>query len=275
MKEEIIPPRTRMYQGPRQEKQYRKNQRQLLQREQEVLAPIIRAQDKQQLAVIKPDLDITRTVLPSNNNQRTDWMLMAYGFALCGVCMFINASTAYQLGTTEINKYEMAGLGALFEIGLYLGPDRGSVLWKQRRWLQSLVIWIACIPLAAAVLMANLQFASLNFTEATTARAERITPAVSDAQRKLDILSASRDAECTKRGDRCRQLEKEVQTAFQDLRESRERVSDNADPFSATASKLARWFNVRVSPENISLFRLFIFTIIPVFSGAFKMAARS
>jgi hypothetical protein len=55
---------------------------------------------------------------------------------------------------------------------------------------------------------------------------------------------------------------------------AREKVSEASEPFSATASKLAGWVNVHPSPEDISLFRLVIFTIIPVFSGVFKMAAR-
>jgi hypothetical protein len=168
----------------------------------------------------------------------------------------------------------MAVLGAIFETGLFLLPDKASTLWKQHRWIHSVVIWITCIPIAAAVLMANLQFASLNLTEAATTRAERITPGVSDAQRKLDTRSSSRATECQKRGDKCRQLEKDEQQALQELKEAREKVSETSDPFSATASKLAGWVNVHPSPEDISLFRLAIFTIIPVFSGVFKMAAR-
>jgi hypothetical protein len=200
--------------------------------------------------------------------------MLGYGTAVFVVAALINASVAYQLGSTQLDKTEMAVLGALFETGLFLLPDKASTLWKQRRWIHSFVIWITCIPISAAVLMANLQFASLNLTEAATARAERITPAVSDAQRRVDILSASRDAECVKRGDKCRQLDKDLQIAFDGLREAREKVSETSDPFAATASKLAGWVNVQPSPEDISLFRLVLFTIIPVFSGVFKMAAR-
>ena len=261
----------RMYQGPKQEKHYRK-QRQLLQREQEVLA--MPDEHKQLVPIEKPVLDIPRIVVPSNNKGQTDWSIILYAYAVYFVAMSINASVAYKLGTTAVDKVEMAVLGAMFETGLFLLPDKASTLWKQHRWIHSIVIWITCLPISAAVLMANLQFASLNLTEAATARAERITPAVSDAERRLDAITASKKDECVKRGDRCRQLDKDEQHALEALRMAREKVSEASDPFSATASKLAGWVNVHPSPEDISLFRLFLFTIIPVFSGVFKMAAR-
>src|SRR6266481_4707050 len=129
MKDQIPP---RIYQGPRQEKQYRKNQRQLLQREQ--IVDNIIDEHKQLVTIPKPVLDIPRVVLPKYK-PKTDWIMLGYGTAVFVVAALINASVAYQLGNTQLDKIEMAVLGALFETGLFLLPDKASTLWKQRRWI--------------------------------------------------------------------------------------------------------------------------------------------
>jgi hypothetical protein len=111
------PPVTRLYQGPKQEKHYRK-QRQLLQREQEVLA--MPDEHKQLVPIENPVLDIPRIVVLSNNKGQTDWSIILYAYAVYFVAMSINASVAYKLGTTAVDKVEMAVLGAMFETGLFL-----------------------------------------------------------------------------------------------------------------------------------------------------------
>src|SRR5262249_35480507 len=124
----------------------------------------------------------------------------------------------------------------------------------------------------------SLGFASLNLSETATVRAERITPAVSDAQRQLDTLSASRASECQKRGDRCRQLEKDEQAAMERLRQARENVSANADPQITAAAKLIAWVTLgrfHPSADDFAMLRLLLLTLLPQLGGLVLMLASS
>jgi hypothetical protein len=58
----------------------------------------------------------------------------------------------------------------------------------------------------------------------------RVTPAVELAQRTADTLTRSREDECRKRGDRCRDLEAQERKALADLAAARGEVRAMADP---------------------------------------------
>jgi hypothetical protein len=53
------------------------------------------------------------------------------------------------------------------------------------------------------------------------------------AQRRLDTVTSSRQAECTKRGPLCRKLEAEEQDAIASLEQTRVDVKAEADPQAA------------------------------------------
>jgi hypothetical protein len=73
-------------------------------------------------------------------------------------------------------------------------------------------------------------FVVTNLSNSVEVRVERETPAVKEAKRKADALTKSKEDECKKRGDKCRQLERDEQTAFDDLKTERDKVAASADP---------------------------------------------
>jgi hypothetical protein len=269
-----IPPR--LYQGPRQEKQYRKNQRQLLQREQEVLAPETLVQDKhKQLVAISKPVDIPRIVLPKSE-PRTNYALVIPAYCLGIVGLGINGWFAWSRGTALIDKVLFSAIGFFTEAVMFFLLSQAKSLWQQRQWgsfLGALILW----PLLFAFALTNsLGFASQNLTETTTARAERVTPAIVDAQRKLDTLSASRNQECIKRGDRCRQLEKDEQTAIESLKVERDKVSSTSDPQITSAAKLVAWVSLdrfHPSADDFAMLRLLLLTLLPQLGGLVLMVA--
>jgi hypothetical protein len=202
-------------------------------------------------------------------------IVLAYGLFL--VTLGINAWVAYTKGTTIPDKILMASLGAIFEAMWFYLPSHSYTLWRQDQYLRSLLAGIFCIPLCVFVVYTSLGFASLFMDKASTVRAERITPAVADAQRRLDTLATSRNNECLKRGDRCRQLEKEEQTAIESLREARQTVSVLSDPQIASAAKLVSWISVgRYNPtaDDFAMLRLLLLTLLPQLGGLVLMVAK-
>lgn len=267
---QVIPPR--MYQGPRQEKQFRK-QRQLLQRQQIVDSP-----DNQETSLVliqRPTLTlpVPRVVVPAPV-ARSNIPLKACAYGLGVVGLSLNAWFAWNQGTALIDKVILSSEGFVAEAVMFFLLTQATAFWIQRRWgrfLASVVVWPFLFVFA---LTNSLGFASLNLSEASTARAERITPAVSDAQRRLDAITASKTTECLKRGDKCRQLDKDEQLAFQSLTDAREKVSAIADPQTASTAKLVAWVTLgRLHPsaDDIVMLRLLFLTILPQLGGLVLM----
>jgi hypothetical protein len=279
MKEEVIPPR--MYQGPRQEKQHRKKQRQLQQNELQNVYPL----DKQQntpnaantLSVPAFDQRLLPAVIQEPKPQpravkkrNIQLVILAYSLGITG--LGINGWFAYTRGVTEIDKLLMCSLGFFAEAIMFFLPSQiASYRYHYGRFIIGCVVYVFVFAFA---LTNSLGFASLNLHDTATARAERITPAVSDAQRRLDTLSASRASECLKRGDKCRQLEKDEQTALEDLTQARREGSAKSDPQVLSASKLITWLSLgRYNPtaEDFAMLRLLLLTLLPQLGGIVLM----
>ncbi|SRR6266404_1797667 len=215
--------------------------------------------------------EVPRIVLPRSNLRL---VILAYGLGTVG--LGINAWFAWNRGTDLIDKGLLSFLGFTTEAMAFYLPDQATRLWMQRRLVGFCFASILCVILFVSALINGLGFASLNLTEASTVRSERITPAVADAQRKLDTLSASRRDECQKRGDRCRQLEKEEQLALESLRDTRDKVTASSDPQIASAAKLVAWVSFgryHPSADDFAMLRLFLLTLLPQLGGLVLMVA--
>jgi hypothetical protein len=262
----------RLYQGPRQEKQFRK-ERQLLLREQDVGSI---ASDKQSTALAVIPTQEAPKAVPRVVVSRSNLSLVFLAYSLGVVGLGINAWFAYNRGTTAIDKGLLSFLGLTTEAMAFYLPNQASTLWTQRRWLMSVFASILYLVLFVSALINGLGFASLNLADTSTVRSERITPAILDAQRRLDTLTTSRNDECQKRGDKCRQLEKDVQAAFETLREARREVSATADPQIASAAKLVAWVSLNrfhPSADDFAMLRLLLLTLLPQLGGLVLMAS--
>jgi hypothetical protein len=156
-------------------------------------------------------------------------------------------------------------------------PSRVAGLWRQRRWggfACAVLLWPFLFIFA---LNNSLGFASVNFADTATARAERETPAVADAKRKADTLTKSREDECKKRGDKCRELEGKEQDALNELRDERKKAGKAADPQVDAAARLTAWVSFRwlqPTADDFSMLRLFLWTLLPQVGGLVLMLAR-
>jgi hypothetical protein len=162
----MSPPVTRMYQGPKQEKHYRK-QRQLL-LEQQVVESF---DEHKQLVPVNP---IDSRLVPSNKGQN-NWHLIILAYGLGIVTLGVNASVAWDRGSTIQNKVLLSVSFFILEAMVFFLPSQASNLWKQRQWVNSGLTWIIFLPLFAFAVYNSQGFASQNLTETTTIKAERIT----------------------------------------------------------------------------------------------------
>jgi hypothetical protein len=154
--------------------------------------------------------------------------------------------------------------------------SQAATVWARRqlgRFLVACLVW----PLLFVFALTNsLGFASFNLSEVSQTRSERITPAVSDAQRKVEARTAYKTEECKKLGDRCRQAVKDEQAAFQELTEARQTVLATADPQISSAAKLVSWVSAdRFHPSagDFAMLRLFLLTLLPQLGGLILMVS--
>ncbi|MCK1653065.1 hypothetical protein IVA88_16730 [Bradyrhizobium sp. 149] len=202
-------------------------------------------------------------------------VILAYSLGAVG--LGINAWFAWSRGSSLPDKVLLSSLGFIAEAVMFFLLSQAKALWVCRQRGSFAVACIVWPVLFVFALTNSLGFASFNLSEANTVRAERITPAVADAQRRLDILSASRASECLKRGDKCRQLEKEEQQAIESLREARAQVSSTADPQIASAAKLITWMSqdrFHPSADDFAMLRLLLLTLLPQLGGLVLMVAK-
>jgi hypothetical protein len=202
--------------------------------------------------------------------------ILAYGLALVG--LGINAWFAWNRGTDLMDKLLFASLGLIAEGILFYLPARAAEVWRQRHFgafAFAVVLWPFLFTFA---LTNSLGFASLNLTDVAIARAERVTPEVALAQRTADTLKKSREDECRKRGDKCRQLEQDERDALAELKTAQAKVSRTADPQVDAAAKLVAWVSLgrpTPSPEDFGMLRLLLLTLLPQVGGVVLMVARS
>jgi len=227
------------------------------------------------LEVSNAILDIPRIVLPEvKPKSNIPLVILAYSLGIVG--LGINGWFAWSRGTTLIDKGLLSLLGLITEAMAFYLPIQASRLWIQRQVVGFVFASLVCVVLLLSAVINGLGFASLNLNETSTARAERITPAVADAQRKLDTRATSRKDECLRRGDKCRQLEKDEQQALEALREAREKVSETSDPQTASAAKLVAWVSqgrFHPSTDDFAMLRLLLLTCLPQLGGLILMVS--
>ena len=250
----------------------------------EVIAPKIKAKEivppsdrKASEAILHAPRELHRLVLPvPRQGPNLALLFLAYGLGIVG--LGINAWFAWNRGSTLPDKLLLSSLGFIAEAIMFYLLSQAATVWARRQLGKFLVACLVWPILFVFALTNSLGFASVNFSETTQARVERVTPAVSDAQRRLDTLSASRVSECVKRGDKCRQLEKDEQHALEQLREAREKVFAAADPQLASATKLIAWATLnRLHPsaDDFTMLRLLLLTLLPQLGGLVLMIAKS
>jgi hypothetical protein len=123
-----------------------------------------------------------------------------------------------------------SNLSVLAEIVACAIPTANRFYFQDGDWRTALKgVALMCLALTV-VFFASSGFVLNAISSGTELRGERVTPAVELAQRTVNTLAKSREDECRKRGDRCRDLEAQERKALADLAAARAEVRAMADP---------------------------------------------
>jgi hypothetical protein len=160
----------------------------------------------------------------------TGLVIAGCGIAIAATSIRANAWFGRSL-TTDTNAGEIfSHLSVLAEIVACAIPTAGRFYWQDGdRWTALRGFLIMAVALTVVFFAAS-GFVLTNISAGTEARGDRTTPAVELAQRTVNTLAKSREDECKKRGDRCRDLEAQERKALADLAVARAEVRAHADP---------------------------------------------
>jgi hypothetical protein len=160
---------------------------------------------------------------------------------------------------------------------VFLANARGGIA-ASGQWARSVIAWCIVWPiLFTFALLASTGFAATNLADTIMVRASRNTPTVELAQRLADTLTRSREDECRRRGDRCRDLEALERQALADLKAERSKVAEGADPQANKAAGLIAWLTaggIKPGAEDIANFRLTLLTVLPQLGGVLLLVGR-
>jgi hypothetical protein len=182
---------------------------------------------------------------PGASSERGNVTLSAIGRAAVGLAiistgafiaftsMRANSWFGHSLTPDPVAGEVYSHLSVAAEVVACLLPTGVRFYAQQGEWWTALRGWLLMTVALTVVFFAAGGFAVTNLNAGTEARGERSTADTMLAQRRLDTLAKSRQAECTKRGDRCRKLEADEKVAMDDLMRPRADVKAEADPQAA------------------------------------------
>jgi hypothetical protein len=205
--------------------------------------------------------------------------LAAAAIALAGVGMTTNGWFARSLGSSDTAGWLFLTIGVAADLVALVMPSCAAGLWHNRQRAPSLAGWAVWALTFAFAVTAGIGFASVNITDVASARAARITPAISAAQSALRDAMSARDRECLNGvGKFCREREAAVAERRQILDAAMASVGKTADPQTDAAVKLVAWVSagvLRPSGEDFAMLRLVLLALLPQLGGILLMVSRS
>jgi hypothetical protein len=153
----------------------------------------------------------------------------------CGVAIAVTSIRANAWFGRSLTSDAAAGeifshLSVLAEIVACAIPTATRFYWQDGERRTALKgIALMCLALTVVFFAAS-GFVLTNVSAGTELHGDRVTPAVALAQRTADTIAKSREDECRKRGDRCRDLEAQERKALADLAAARAEVRAMAYP---------------------------------------------
>jgi polyferredoxin len=162
-------------------------------------------------------------------------------------------------------------VGVAADLVALVMPSCAASLWQTGQRATALMGWSIWLMTFVFAVTAGIGFASTNISDVTTARASRVTPAVTNAQGALTDAMTARDRECKSGvGKFCREREAAVVDRRQMLDSAVASVGQTADPQSDAAIKLVTWASggsLRPTPEDFAMLRLVLLALLPQIGG--------
>jgi len=219
----------------------------------------------------------SRALRPSN--RVASILLMAATFALATVGVATNGWFARSLGSSDIAGWLFLAIGVAADLAALVMPSCAVGLWHTRQRATSIAGWAVWAMTFVFAVTAGIGFASVNMTDVATARAARVTPAVTVAQSALRDAMSARDRECMHGlGKFCREREAAVAERRQILDGAMASLGQTADPQTDAAIKLVAWVShgvLRPSGDDFAMLRLVLLALLPQIGGILLMVGRS
>jgi hypothetical protein len=216
--------------------------------------------------------------VPPSRGRFASALLSIAALALAAVGITINGWFARSLGSTDIAGWLFLAVGVAADLVALVMPSCAAGLWGKGQRPTALVGWAVWLMTFVFAVTAGIGFASTNISDVTTARASRVTPAITSAQSALTDAMAARDRECKGGvGKFCREREAAVVERRQILDSAVTSVGQAADPQSDAAIKLVTWAShgmLRPTPEDFAMLRLILLALLPQIGGILLMVGR-
>jgi hypothetical protein len=205
-------------------------------------------------------------------------LLLTAALALGAVGITINGWFARSLGSSDLAGWLFLAVGVAADLVALVMPACAAGLWQAGQRATALVGWAIWLMTFVFAVTAGIGFASTNISDVTSARASRVTPAVTTAQAALADAMAARDRECKGGvGKFCREREAAVAERRQILDSAMTAVGQTADPQTDAAIKLVTWGSrgmLRPAPEDFAMLRLIMLALLPQIGGILIMVGR-
>jgi hypothetical protein len=205
-------------------------------------------------------------------------LLSIAALSLGAVGITINGWFARSLGSSDIAGWLFLAVGVAADLVALVMPSCAAGLWRTGQRATALVGWAVWLMTFVFAVTAGIGFASTNISDVTTARASRVTPAVTNAQSALTDTMAARDRECKGGvGKFCREREAAVVERRQILDSAMTAVGQTSDPQSDAAIKLLTWAShgmLRPTPEDFAMLRLVLLALLPQIGGILLLIGR-
>jgi hypothetical protein len=205
--------------------------------------------------------------------------LAAAAFTLAAVGLTTNGWFARSLGSSDLAGWLFLAIGVAADLAALVTPICAARLWHIGRRAASVAGWAVWAMTFVFAVVAGIGFASVNIADVTTARASRVTPAVTAAQSALSDAMSARDRECGNGlGKFCREREAAVAERRQILDAAMVPVRQTADPQMDAAIKIVAWVSfgmLRPSGDDFAMLRLVLLALLPQLGGILLMVSRS
>jgi hypothetical protein len=205
--------------------------------------------------------------------------LAAAAFTLAAVGLTTNGWFARSLGSSDIAGWLFLAIGVAADLAALVTPICAARLWHIGQRAASVAGWAVWAMTFVFAVVAGIGFASVNIADVTTARASRVTPAVTAAQSALSDAMSARDRECGNGlGKFCREREAAVAERRQILDAAMVPVRQTADPQMDAAIKIVAWVSfgmLRPSGDDFAMLRLVLLALLPQLGGLLLMVSRS
>ena len=204
--------------------------------------------------------------------------LSAAALALAGVGMTMNGWFARSLGSSDVAGYLFLAIGVAADVVALAVPSVAARHWQARQRGTAATAWAVWLMTFTFAITAGIGFASVNISDVTQTRAERVTPAVLAAQTALGDAMGARDRECRGgTGKFCREREAAVVDLRHGLDQAMASVASTADPQAEAAIRMVAWASrgtMTPTGNDFVMLRLALLSLLPQIGGILLMIGR-